>query len=99
MVYIMQPKYVFSKTIESPNKEYSLDIYVQKNFKHIGFSSQNAYKDAKVVLKNNEGKTILKPNCTFIIGDLNISWQLDEGKVYFTDKNFINIKNKDCFCL
>ena len=59
--FLLKPKYQFSKTITSPNNEYFLDVYVQSDFKHSGFSNQNNFKKAYVVLKNNKKEVIAKP--------------------------------------
>lgn len=97
----LKPKYKLSQTITSPNKEYILEVYKQINLSHFGSSSQNAYKLAYVILKDAKGNVIASPNvfklCRFTIGNLNISWETD--KVYFTQKNYININTKTYFCI
>jgi len=101
--FYLKPKYERAETYISPNKEYVLELYTQTNFKHIGFNNQTDFKKAYVVLKNNNGDILSKPNafnsCTFSKGDFKVFWELENDKVYFTKFNFIDVKNQTFNCM
>ncbi len=96
---IFKPEYELFQTIESPDKKYILELYIQKKMNHIGFSSQHSHKKAYVILKNSRKQVIIKPDCKFPVGDFMVSWRKNKEKVYFSHKNYIDISKGSYFCL
>jgi len=98
---IINKKFVLSKAYEIEDKQYTLEVYRQKNYKSlIGLSSSHDFAEAYVVLKNKQGKVLLEPHwyasCDFLIGDLQIDW--DENRVYFTKFNYIDLTSMSFNC-
>lgn len=98
----LKPKFKITQTLESPDKAYVLEVYTQTNFKASGLSNQQGFKKAYVLLKDANNNIIAKPSifssCQFILEDLNVYWELDDNKVYFTKFNYINLIDKSYSC-
>lgn len=88
--------------VQSPSEEYTLIIYVASRFDPVSeylvpvSSSQSDYKLAYVELKNKKGKIIKKPAFIcfddVIIGNIDIDWEKDSSRVYYTKFDYVNLK-------
>lgn len=96
LTYVFYPRYYEFKTIESPDKKYSLKIFVKKDMYFLSMHGESDFKKAYVVLLNVDGQTIYKPSLlkrgNFLLGDLSVEWLPEEGKVYYTKFDFIMLK-------
>jgi len=93
-------KFVLESVYEEHNT-YMLEVYRQTNNNSVtGLSSSAGFAQAYVKLKDKQGKVLLEPkwyaSCDFIIGDLNVIW--DVNRVYFTKFNYIDLTTMSFDC-
>lgn len=104
MYFLSKKNYSLLKTYPSPNSNYSLEVYKEKNYKPlISLASESGFARAYVVLKDAQSNIILKPSwyapCKFRVGDLNVDWQINQNRIYFTKFNYIDLKNNSFSCI
>ncbi|WKB82456.1 hypothetical protein QYR09_05345 [Cellulophaga lytica] len=98
--FLLKPNYTYYKTEIIKGKNLQVVIYVQKNFSHFGFSSQNGHKLAYIELQNLKGKTLAKQSlfnrCEVLIEEINPS--VENNKLYFTKFSYINLLDYSYYC-
>lgn len=95
----------FIEEFRSPDGEYTLSILFVPEDKNTAVplaSGTYMHSEAIVVLKNKEGKTLVKPtrlcHCKFSYLELNIEWLLDKKRVYFTKSDYIDLNKMTLVC-
>ncbi|WP_298547669.1 hypothetical protein [uncultured Aquimarina sp.] len=100
--FFTRKKFEEYKRHASPDGQYVLVVYVQKEMYAIGFSSQQSHKSAYVALEDKNGKVLVKPglfrSCEFSLGDFGAEWLMDENKVYYTKFDYIDLSTMEMSC-
>ncbi len=90
----------------SPDGKYTLIVYIDSSPSYLvtSFHSDSSYREAYVVLiDKKDNKTLAKTNffngCYFIIGDMEIEWDMKNEKVHFTKFNYIDLNTMRMSCM
>lgn len=98
--FLLKPNYTYYKTEIIKGKDLQVVIYVQNNFSHFGFSSQNGHKLAYIELQNLDGNTLAKQSlfnrCEVLIEEINPF--VENNKLYFTKFSYINLLDYSYYC-
>ncbi|PKB43009.1 hypothetical protein AX016_1189 [Cellulophaga sp. RHA19] len=98
--FLLKPNYSYYKTEIIRGKNLQVVIYVQNNFSHFGFSSQNGHKLAYIELQNLDGNTLAKQSlfnrCEVLIEEINPF--VENNKLYFTKLSYINLLDYSYYC-
>ena len=63
VAYVTQTKFILQKSYTSPSNRYILELYVEREYKpFFSLSSEQDFAEAYVVLKDKDGKVLLKPH-------------------------------------
>lgn len=104
MIYttVLERKYKTHKVFKSPNEDYSLLIFVENEAFNLSFNSNSEYRKAKVMLKDQNNKTVVESplfsNCDFLLGDLDVQWDTVNKVVHFSKFNSIDLQNLKMVC-
>lgn len=98
--FLLKPNYIYYKTEIIKGKNLQVVIYVQNNFSHFGFSSQDGHKLAYIELQNLDGNTLAKQSslnrCEVLIEEINPF--VENNKLYFTKLSYINLLDYSYYC-
>ncbi|GAA0872268.1 hypothetical protein GCM10009117_14150 [Gangjinia marincola] len=103
-IYLFTKKeYALKESFASPDAAYTIDLYVEQGNPGSGsFTGDADFKKAYVILKNKNGEVLSKPSvlnsCRFTLGDFSLDWN-EEGKIYFTKFNYIDLSDHSMNCM
>ena len=99
---VLEKEYKPHKVFKSPNADYSLLILVENEAFNLSFNSNSDYRKAKAVLKDQNNKTVVESSlflgCDFLLGDLNVQWDVANKFVHFSKFNSIDLQNLKMVC-
>lgn len=95
---IFADEFMFSEY--SPDKQYRVDVYTERNFISMPGQGGLYSRIAVVVLKNKWGQTIGKSSgeCNVLYDSIEIEWDYHSNQVWFAKAHTIHLITGKCDC-